>query len=106
MTEKDLLEAGFIKDKDPMFPYRKELIAWDEVEEMDSSQAPTILEIPEGELRDRDPMRSTRRCWLPTSMLPTGGSPWAKKEGGGEFSGMESNFGAEPILEGDTQAYV
>ena len=35
MTKKDLLDAGFIEDKDPMFPYRKELIAWDEAEEMD-----------------------------------------------------------------------
>ena len=35
MIEKDFLEAGFIKDKDPMFPYRKELIAWNEVEDLD-----------------------------------------------------------------------
>jgi Zn-dependent peptidase ImmA (M78 family) len=33
--EKDLLEAGFVKDKDPMFPYKKELIECDEVEELD-----------------------------------------------------------------------
>lgn len=35
MTEQELLEAGFVNDKDPMFPYRKELIEWDEAEQLD-----------------------------------------------------------------------
>lgn len=35
VTEKEFLAAGFIKDGDPLFPFRKELIEWEEVEKLD-----------------------------------------------------------------------
>ena len=45
MKPEDFLKAGFIKDNDPMFPFRKELIEWDEVEnlDLDIDEIPCLL---------------------------------------------------------------
>lgn len=44
-TEEDFLRAGFKKTEDRTFPYRKELVSWDEVErnDLDYDHIPAIM---------------------------------------------------------------